>query len=149
MKTLPHYYQVTAIAGQNENLELSVPGLPNLEVAPPRDFDGPGDVWSPEDLLLSSVASCTVLSFRAIARAARFEWLNIICMSEGVLERIDKKTRFTRIHTKVQLRLPLSSDKAKIAEKATKLLFNAEESCLVSNSLSAQCDIECEILFGI
>jgi organic hydroperoxide reductase OsmC/OhrA len=44
--------------------------LPDLAIAPPAEFEGPGDRWSPETLLCASVANCFILTFRAYARAS-------------------------------------------------------------------------------
>ncbi|PHS14913.1 MAG: osmotically inducible protein OsmC [Kangiella sp.] len=144
MNALPHIYIATAKSEVTSNLDLTVENLPALEIAPPIGFNGPGDKWSPEDLLMASVASCTILSFKAIAKASKMEWISLKCVSEGVLDRIERKTQFTKITTKAVLTIPVGGNK----EKAVKLLHKAEETCLISNSLTAKSDIECEVLFG-
>ena len=143
MQELPHRYTVTAQATSIGNLDVSAENLPNLEVAPPIGFNGPGDKWSPEDLLISAVSSCTILSFRAIARASKMAWVSLSCESSGVLERVDGKTKFTQIEIKALL--VIAEDQSK--EKAVKLLEKAEKTCLISNSLSATCHIECDVRF--
>ena len=80
MNALPHIYIATATSDLTSNLDLTVEKLPSLEVAPPIGFNGPGDKWSPEDLLMTSVASCTILSFKAIARASKLEWVSLKCV---------------------------------------------------------------------
>ena len=40
----------------------------------PVEFDGPGDRWSPETLLIAAIADCFILTFRAIACATRMDW---------------------------------------------------------------------------
>ncbi len=144
MNALPHIYTATAKSEVTSNLELSVDNLPSLEVAPPIGFNGPGDKWSPEDLLMASVASCTILSFKAIARASKLEWISLKCVSEGILDRVERTTQFTKITTKAILTIPTDGNK----EKAVKLLHKAEETCLISNSLTAESLIECEIVFA-
>jgi peroxiredoxin-like protein len=142
MEKLPHLYRVSVSASPENSLSVSADGLPTLAVAPPRQFDGPGDQWSPEELLMAAVANCLVLSFRAIAKASSFEWLDIECQSEGELDKVDRKMQFTRIKTYVKLTIAASDS----TELANKLLHKAEEFCLVSNSLSSQTEIECEII---
>ncbi len=144
MQKLPHVYKATAKTEVTSHLELSVDNLPSLEVAPPIGFNGPGDIWSPEDLLMASIASCTILSFKAIARASKLDWSSLECVSEGVLDRVENKTQFTKITTKAILTIPADGNK----EKAIKLLHKAEETCLISNSLTAEAAIECEIVFA-
>ena len=43
-------------------------GVRVIESAPPKEFDGPGDQWSPEQLLTAAVADCFVLNFRTMTR---------------------------------------------------------------------------------
>ena len=64
MQELPHRYSVAAIANPEEAVELQGGGLPSLTSAPPAEFDGPGDRWSPETLLVaaSSGLYCAYLS---------------------------------------------------------------------------------------
>lgn len=145
MEKLPHLYKVGVSASPEGNLSVFADGLPALVVAPPRQFDGPGDQWSPEELLMAAVANCLVLSFRAIAKASSFEWLDIECHSEGVLDKVDRKMQFTAVKTYVKLTIAASGS----VELANKLLHKAEESCLVSNSLSSQTNIECEIIVAV
>ena len=142
MKALPHLYKVKVNGSPEHNLNVFAENLPALEVAPPQAFDGPGDQWSPEELLMASVANCLVLSFRAIAKASRLEWLSIECESQGELDTVDRKIQFTKISTKA--RLVISS--AEYKNKAEKLLNKAEQTCIISNSLSVESHLECEIV---
>jgi len=141
MSDLPHLYTVNVAGTPENNLVTSANNLPDLATAPPKSFGGPGDKWSPEDLLIAAVANCTVLSFKAIARASKLDWISIECESQGVLDKVDRKIQFTKINTRAKLVIPSSSD----SEKALKLLNKAEEVCLISNSLTAESHIECEI----
>ncbi len=143
MQAFPHTYRVTIDALPEDRLQASATGLPLLEVDSPLGFGGPGDRWSPEDLLMASVSSCLVLSFRAIAKASGLQWLNITCESSGTLDKVERTMKFTRVDTAVRLVIPAGEDVA----KAEKVLAKAETSCLISNSLSAQahCDFLVEI----
>ena len=61
---------------------------------------------------------------------------------EGLLERIDGNSRFTRIETHVRLVVPAGTD----AARAKRLLEKAEQGCPVSNSLTAVKHLVCEIV---
>lgn len=132
MQDFPHHYRTTATARHDSHVELTSPGLPSLPAAAPAEFGGPGDHWSPETLMAAAVASCFKLSFKAIARAAKFEWTSIRCDVVAVLDRVDRVTQFTEFHQTVLLEVPAGSDEA----KALRLLEKAERSCLVTNSLT-------------
>ena len=51
MHPYPHLYTVQALAARDGDVTLNSTGLPALATAPPAEFDGPGDRWSPETLL--------------------------------------------------------------------------------------------------
>lgn len=120
---------------------LSSPGLPELATAPPAEFGGPGDLWSPETLLVGAVANCFILSFRAIARASKLEWQELSCQVEGVLDRIEGKTLFTELNLAVRLQIAADTDKV----RAQRILEKAEETCLITNSMSARIELTTEI----
>ena len=141
MQDFPHHYKASASARHDSHVNLTSPGLPNLPAAAPAEFGGPGDHWSTETLLSAAVASCFKLSFKAIARAAKFEWTAIRCDVVAVLERLDKVTQFTEFHQTVILEVPPGSDEA----KAMRLLEKAERSCLVSNSLTGTTHLDATV----
>ncbi|MEH6581611.1 MAG: OsmC family protein, partial [Halioglobus sp.] len=105
---LPHLYKISANAQNDSEVILTGDGIPNLVSAPPAQFGGPGDQWSPEDLLVGAVADCFILTFRAIARASRLEWIDIECSAEGTLDRVEKVTQFTAFT--IQAKLTVGAD---------------------------------------
>ncbi len=133
MHDFPHHYGVTASMSPDDNVRLSSKGLQPLASAPPTEFGGPGDQWSPETLLVAAVADCFALSFRAIARASRFEWTALECQVEGTLDRLESGTQFTAFTVRATLTIPPGADDA----RARKLLEKAEHACLITNSLKA------------
>lgn len=141
MQNLPHNYVVSSRVSARDNIELNSPGLAALDAAPPAEFGGPGDLWSPETLLAASVASCFILTFRAVARASKLEWTELVCDVDAVLDRVDRVTRFTEIRERVVLDVPAGTDEA----KALRLLEKAEQACLVTNSLSAEVKLEAKV----
>jgi peroxiredoxin-like protein len=142
MQQFPHRYHVKSSGTSEGGLATTSENLPDLVIAPPAEFDGPGDAWSPETLFAAAVSSCFILSFRAVAAASRYTWKDIECESEVVLDRVDKVTRFTRVQTKVRLTVDEESDK----DRGTRLLEKAESVCLVTNSLSAELELDCEVV---
>ena len=142
MHAFPHYYTVKADTTTDSVVKLSSHNLPELESAPPTQFGGPGDAWSPEDLLMASVADCFVLSFKAIARISKLNWHSISCESEGELDKVDGKTKFTKIKNNVHLLI----EEGESLEKAEKILHKSEAACLVTNSLTAMVELECKVI---
>ena len=144
MQGFPHRYHVSAQAAPETTVTLSGSGLPNLDTTPPPEFGGPEGSWSPETLLVASVADCFVLTFRAISGASKLDWLDLQVEAEGTLERVDNVTRFTRFDLKAKLILAEGMD----AEKADKILHKSEAVCLITASLSSQVHLETDIVFG-
>ena len=146
MQDLPHHYAVTANGKFDTNVTLSSRGLDDLDTAGPPEFGGPGDVWSPETLLVGAVADCFILSFRATARAARLEWNSLSCSVIGTLDKIDRVTQFTAFEVTAELTLPASSDDKADDEKALRLMEKAEKHCLITNSMTAATTLRANVL---
>jgi len=142
MQDLPHRYIVTAAATTDGDVRLGSDGLSDLPSAPPREFGGPGDKWSPETLLVAAVADCFVLSFRAIARASRLPWSALKCEVEGTLDKVDGVMRFTAFVVRATLEAP-----AEVSEDlALRILAKSEKSCLVTRSLSGETHLEATVV---
>ncbi len=142
MHELPHHYHVSAEADAEGTVQVASPGLASLETAAPAEFGGPGDRWSPETLLVASVADCFILTFRAIARASKLDWSGLVCHVEGELDRVDSRTQFTAFNVRATLEVPAGVDHA----KASRLMEKAERGCLITNSLKAATHLECEVV---
>ncbi len=142
MHPYPHRYIVDAAATAAGAVAIDAAGLPTIASAAPPEFDGPGGFWSPESLLVASVADCFILTFRPVARAARFEWRELSCHVEGVLERVSGVTHFTRFTTRARLSAPRGVDR----DKARELLERAEKLCLIANSLRGERLLEIEVV---
>lgn len=144
MQDLPHRYTADAEANPDENVIIRSENLPQLVSAPPAEFGGPGDQWSPEHLLAASVADCFILTFRAIASASKLEWSNLETSAEGVLDRVDRVMRFTEFTVTATLTLPEGTDRG----KAQRLLEKSEAACMITNSLNADVHLKTEILIA-
>ncbi len=142
MQDLPHHYHVNASAEVDGNVTLKADDLPQLVTASPAEFGGPGDQWSPETLLVGAIADCFILTFRAIARASKLEWTRLECSAEGVLERVERVTRFTTVTVRASLTVPADTDR----DKAERLLEKSEEVCLITRSMLAESHLEAEII---
>ncbi|MGB3955254.1 MAG: OsmC family protein [Brooklawnia sp.] len=145
MEKFPHRYQASA-AGRPDGdpATISSPGLPDLEGHSPPEFDGPAGYWSPETMLVGAVVSCLVATWRSVAGVNKFEWTDLDVSAEGVLDRIDRVTRFTKVDMTAKLTLPAGADR----DRAEKLMHKAEAACLVSNSLNAEITLEVELVEG-
>ncbi len=141
MQPYPHIYKVTANGTSTGLVSINSPNVPLLVSAPPAEFDGPGDQWSPETLLCATVADCFILTFRSVARAFKIEWSQLTCDVSGALERIEGESRFTRMNLQVMLIVPVGTEPTRCRQALDK----AEHGCLIGNSLRAERILEADI----
>ncbi|MBI1959134.1 MAG: OsmC family protein [Candidatus Rokubacteria bacterium] len=142
MKPLPHRYEVRLSGGPIGYATVSASGMPDLRSAPPLDFDGPGDAWSPEHLLLAAVETCFLFTLRSVANASRVEFVVLDLSSEGTVDRQDGVTRFTEIVLRPRLAIRPGTDR----DRALSVLQKSERSCLVSASLATPVRLEPELV---
>ena len=141
MRAFPHRYVISATAVPDGDVALGGPGLPRLASLPPAEFDGPGDRWSPETLVVAAVADCFVLTFRGIAKVSRLRWLSMTCEATGTLDRVDHVARFTGFALQVSLDIPEGVNE----ELTRRLVLRTEQTCLIANSLNAACQVDLQI----
>lgn len=137
----PHHYVVSAACGPEGTVSLSGEGLPRIASLPPKAFGGPGDQWSPEDLLVAAVADCFCLSFRAIAQASKFAFRTLDCRVSGTLDRVERVMQFTEMKIEARLSLDPGGD----PERARRLLEKAEQMCLITNSLKCSVHLDTQV----
>lgn len=141
MQKLPHIYQAEAVAGPEGTVDIKSPGLTAITTTSPPEFGGPEGTWSPETLLVAAVADCFILTFRAIARASKLEWVDLDVETEGILDKDIKLTRFTHFHIRAKLRIPAGVRE----EKARLLLEKSEVNCLITNSMTSKIQMDTKI----
>ena len=144
MEGYPHHYLANAVGGAEGDVVVSGKDLPPLGTQSPPQFGGPDGVWSPETMLSATVANCFVLSFRAIARASKFDWTTLECDVDGILDRVDRRPYFTEFHVHAKLRVPTDQK----LELAQRLLEKAEQICLITESLKAEVTLTTDIEVG-
>jgi peroxiredoxin-like protein len=141
MKALPHRYHVGLTGGATGYAAVSAERLTNLASAPPAEFDGPGDAWSPEQLLLAAVATCFMFTLRAVAQGSRVDFVSLELAVEGTVDRCDGRTCFSEIVLRPRLQVPAGTE----PERALRVLEKAERTCIVSASLATPLRLEPEI----
>jgi uncharacterized OsmC-like protein len=140
MQPLPHHYDVHLSGEASGRARLGARGLPVLLMAPPAEYDGPGNFWTPEHLLLASVEACYLFTLRAIARFRNVELGAIEIDASGTVDRENHVTRFTEIVLRVRATIELGVDRERVREVFEK----TERACLVSQSLATPVRVEVE-----
>lgn len=142
MISLPHQYHASAIAKPEGEVSLRSDRLADIASAAPKEFDGPGDRWAPETLLVAALGDCFILTFRAVAAAMQINWVSIQCDVQGTLARVESATKFTEFILRIQLQVVFGTDKRRV----NTVLQKAKAGCFISNSLSAQVCLSPEII---
>ncbi len=142
MKPLPHRYDVQLKGGPAGYAHLDSVGRRTLAMAPPREFGGPGDAWTPEHLFLGAVEACFLFTFRAVARASKLDFINVNVHAEGTVDRYAGVTKFTEIILRPRMTFAHGVDRAKVAA----ILAKTEKNCLISASLTTPVRVEAEIV---
>ena len=141
MQAFPHRYRVKGAGRVTGDVELTAERLTSLRSASPVEFDGPGDQWSPETLLVGAVADCFILTFRAIAKASRLSWISLDCEVTGTLDRVDHVMQFTRFDITAHLVVAAGED----ADRARRALEKSERTCLISSSLKGSIGLDATV----
>jgi organic hydroperoxide reductase OsmC/OhrA len=144
MHPFPHHYSVAMSIRPGDTAKLRTAELPEIQSAPPKEFGGSGERWSPEGLFTAAIADCIVLNFQGIAANSKFAWTSLEGTTRSVLDRIDGKMRFTRFETHIVLAIPAGADPA----RARLLLEKAEASCPLSNTLNCDKHLTMDIQGG-
>lgn len=129
-----HTYRVVAWWASGKTGLAKCDSAPNaLHFAAPPQFGGVEGRWSPEDLLLSAVASCFTTTFRALADYSDFHFTDLQVEVHGNVRKVDSGYAFEEVVIRPTLTIP-SDDQS----RADRLLDKAKRLCLVSRALSVR-----------
>jgi peroxiredoxin-like protein len=120
---------------------LKLEGKPELDVASPPEFRGHPGIWTPEDLLVSAVNSCTMMTFLSAAARNELSLVSYECDATGTLEMAEGTFRFTRIVLRPRIVVKRPED----CEYAHAVFMEAEAGCIVTKSLRAEVEGEPQV----
>jgi organic hydroperoxide reductase OsmC/OhrA len=126
-----HRYGVRADWSDDTGVALSAPGRPVLDIALPSDFEnGARGVWSPEELLIASLATCFELTMIAVAEYRNVPLHDVRVDATGHVERKSHLYKLVLLELDVHAETDIgrTRDMEQIAEMA-------HEGCLVGNAL--------------
>jgi organic hydroperoxide reductase OsmC/OhrA len=114
--------------------QASAPGKPEIDVGSPPEFKGEPGVWCPEELLVSALNGCLMLTFISLAQSKGVQFVAYESAAEGLLENVDGKYRITEIDVQPNLVLKSQAD----LETARTIMSDVEQHCFISNSITAK-----------
>ena len=113
---------------------LAAPGKPDVIVGSPPEFKGEPDNWSPEELLVASLNTCTMLTFLTLAQARGVIPVGYETDVDGLLEHVDGKYRITEVTVRPRVTLKSPAD----LEAARTAMAAVEDHCFIANSITAK-----------
>ena len=140
-----YLYRASAIWTMRRRGIASAEDVPRtINFSSPPEFQGEPGLWTPEHLLVASVATCFLATFRAVAENSKLQVIRLEVEAEGVLEKQEGGFRFTHVVVRPRLTIADAADQ----ERAQRLLEKAERACLISRSLSSQVEMQATVEVG-
>lgn len=140
MSITKDYRYKVGVAWEGDRItSVSSPDKPDLEVATPPEFkNGVPGVWSPEDLLVASAASCYALTLVAVAERRELPVRSLKLSGTGHLTpRDNSRFGFVAIELTAVIRTDVQALDA--MERAA---HYAERACLVSMALDVPVHVD-------
>ena len=135
---MDHEYATAVTWTGGSQGKLESPGLPSLTAGAPPDVGGEGGMWSPEHMFVASAEVCAMLTFLAIARMSKLEFVSWTSSAKGKVDKVEGQGfMFTSIEIDAEVELKQASDR----EKAERILQKAEQNCLVTKSMKTPVDL--------
>ena len=122
--------------------ELKAPGLKNLKVATPPEFNGHEGVWSPEHYFVASLNACFMTTFLAIAEMSKLEFLEFSCKTQRKLDKVEG-VGFQIMEILLQPKVVIRNSQD--LQRAGRILEKAERNCLISNSVKTAIKMQPEL----
>lgn len=114
-----------------------------LEVSAAKAFRGDETLYNPEDLLLSALASCHMMSYLYVCAQHNIEVLNYTDTAEAIL---NVEASGSGYFSKVNLKPVVTIADAKQKELAKSLHNKANSLCFIANSCNFHVEHHAEIL---
>jgi len=115
----------------NKSHQIKIEGKPVLDVSAAKAFKGDPELYNPEDLLLSSLVSCHMMSYLYVCSQNGIEVLEYLDNAEATLEvSPDGSGRFTEVQLNPKVKIT-NPDKIDLAIELHK---KANQLCFIANS---------------
>jgi peroxiredoxin-like protein len=134
-----YYYKTRIKWFGDEKGEIYSEGNPEIKIALPEQLDGPGGFISPDELFVSSVGSCAMLTFFWLLKNKDVNVISYESVAEGASQIADDgEFRFTGVKLKLEIVIANQDDLPKVNDAIKKL----DTWCCISNSIKTRVIIE-------
>jgi len=141
MSQFPHHYLTKSNSSHEGHLNVSNGTQTTIECAPPPQFGGPEDQWSPEDFFSAAISSCFILTFKNVTRIKKLKWSSIGVEVDAQLDKTSEGLKFNKVIIRPTLELCCKDN----VDPYLEALHKAEKQCLVTNSITAETILEPKI----
>jgi organic hydroperoxide reductase OsmC/OhrA len=121
----------TQTTSYSRDAAATAPNKHAIEVSSAPAYAGNGNRWNPEDMLATSLATCHMLTFLALASKASVDVQHYLDNAVATMELRDKVMQVTTIELNAKITVAAGSDEAKVRELFTK----AHTLCFIANSI--------------
>ncbi|MFN8847657.1 MAG: OsmC family protein [Bdellovibrionales bacterium] len=104
-----------------------------LKMGIPKEFEGPGVGYSPEDFYCMALTNCFIATFKVFAEKSKIKFENLEAKGRLTLDRDEKGITWMK-HFLLQVNLKGCPDK----ERGERLLQKVSQSCMVLNSVKTE-----------
>jgi peroxiredoxin-like protein len=134
-----HAYRVAAWWTSGRTGLAKSDSAPNaIHFTAPKEFGGLEGRWTPEELLLASVASCFTTTLRTIAGKAELDFTDLEVEATGTVRKVSAGYIFHEIVLRPKVRIATIGTR----ERTLNLLQKAEKLCLISRALDVPVKFE-------
>jgi len=107
-----------------------------IHFSAPIEFGGMAGRWTPEELFLSSIASCFTTTFQSLAGYLNFEFCDLEVSADGTIYKDKPGYRFKQISVHPRLTIAREEDR----DRGLTLLQKTKELCLISRAVAVPLD---------
>ena len=126
-----HHFATSLRWAGGQLCRASSKGKSDIDVTPPPEFGGTEGPWTPEDLLVSAVETCILLTTLSVLQRQKISLTAYESSAVGHMEKLPEGLRFSGIDVAVTATVSNPED----AERLKKAIGIAEKYCPVSNAL--------------
>ena len=116
------------------NITFDDANKPPIEIAVAPEFMGHRGMVSPEELFVSSVASCHMAYFLGVAEKMRAKFDSYECKAKGTLNAKGMDYVFSAVQLEIRVTVP----EEKYVKKALRALDMSDKGCFVANSIHSE-----------
>lgn len=123
--------QASSLQGIDSVWESIAEELEPIQSSIPKEFNGPGGGYSPEDLFALAAINCIIATFKVYAEKSNLTFEKIEASAELTIDRHPSENFLSMTHINIKLDVEKASD----PERVQKVLERAVKDCAVCNSI--------------